>query len=687
MQYPLYFRTLTNHPIKMKVKQKTISKRQALKLYDFTKYPCINSSLEDIEGEEWIDIPKFDGYYLISNYSRIKALSRPVHSLRKGRQISYYTKERIVPQSLRGFYNEHTKGYIFSVQVNLNYERQQHLFLVNRLMYHVFIKKIDFENDELRIVHKDGDNLNNRIDNLESSNGTTIFYKSLKNNTRPTKPQKPEKIHNQIGVIKYDLQGNQIQHFSSVTEAAKAFKTKVCHLRKVLTNQVMQIKGFVLRYETDTYNGEYANFSKTKKVSQYTIEGILIKTYESVVQAYQETGIHKDTIAKSASMKNKFGRGFVWRYEGNNYSGDLTFNKPKIPVHQYEKGGKFIQEFESFLAAGKAVNVNSSGINACANGKVKTCGGYVWRLIDQPYHGEYKDHSREKAVTQLNQEGIIIGTYPSTMAAARATGIHQPTIHKWLTNNKPTPSGIFWRMATQEEIEKMPQNLFPPTKQDKISSFSVCQYTKSGEKLATFSSIFEASKVTGVKSYTIKKFINDPHYFKGRFIWRKEGEVYQGELKDTGSKYEAKIVTQYDLQGNKIKIFPSSFEATKSVSHSHSSIGLVLNGKLRSACGFIWQYGEGTDKLDLEAYYANFSSQNSRSKSVSCYDMEGNKIGFYKSLGEASRKHDISFLRISQAVNGKTKTASERIWIYENGPDKIDVANYLLNGEVKAKSI
>ena len=90
----------------MKFKQKIISKIKAVELFDLTQYPCMNNLLEDIEGEEWVDIPNFDGYYLISNYSRIKALSRPIQGLRNGRSITYHTKERIVTQSLKGIYNE-----------------------------------------------------------------------------------------------------------------------------------------------------------------------------------------------------------------------------------------------------------------------------------------------------------------------------------------------------------------------------------------------------------------------------------------------------------------------------------------------------------------------------------------------------------------------------------------------------
>ena len=38
------------------------------------KNPYQNRSLEDMKGEKWEDIPGLDGYFLISNFGRVKRL-------------------------------------------------------------------------------------------------------------------------------------------------------------------------------------------------------------------------------------------------------------------------------------------------------------------------------------------------------------------------------------------------------------------------------------------------------------------------------------------------------------------------------------------------------------------------------------------------------------------------------------
>jgi hypothetical protein len=157
----------------------------------------------------------------------------------------------------------------------------------------------------------------------------------------------------------------------------------------------------------------------------------------------------------------------------------------------------------------------------------------------------------------------------------------------------------------------------------------------------------------------------------GDFIWRKEGVEYHGELKDTLKVNERKIITQYDLQGNKLKVYSSIHEAKKTFKSNHSSIDEVLIGKRNNANGFMWQLGDGPDKIEVRK-----RAIDPRSKTVSCYDFEGNKRGCYKSIREASKVHKRSYVGIVNAVNGKAKSASELIWIFGDGPEKIDPEIY-----------
>jgi group I intron endonuclease len=67
------------------------------------------------------------------------------------------------------------------------------------------------------------------------------------------------------------------------------------------------------RHATISFNKK----TKTKRVNQYTREGLFIKSYESLITASQETGVSYNGISKCAcgNPKNPTCGGFVWKHE------------------------------------------------------------------------------------------------------------------------------------------------------------------------------------------------------------------------------------------------------------------------------------------------------------------------------------------------------------------------------------
>lgn len=50
-------------------------------------------------------------------------------------------------------------------------------------------------------------------------------------------------------------------------------------------------------------------------------------------------------------------------------------------IYQYSKNGDFIRAWDSISEASRILHIDGSGISACARGKYKTAGGYVWKYI------------------------------------------------------------------------------------------------------------------------------------------------------------------------------------------------------------------------------------------------------------------------------------------------------------------
>lgn len=48
-------------------------------------------------------------------------------------------------------------------------------------------------------------------------------------------------------------------------------------------------------------------------------------------------------------------------------------------VLQYDLNGKLIKEWPSYIKAAKELNIQSTGISDCVNGRLKTSGRFIWR--------------------------------------------------------------------------------------------------------------------------------------------------------------------------------------------------------------------------------------------------------------------------------------------------------------------
>lgn len=100
--------------------------------------------------------------------------------------------------------------------------------------------------------------------------------------------------------------------------------------------------GFRWKYSTDT--SPFAkNIRTQKKISQYDLEGHLVKTFESVKQAKEKHGpINVHRSIKTGSLAG----GYIWKNDTD--VGDQT-------VNQFDMNGVFVRSFPSMMHARKEV--------------------------------------------------------------------------------------------------------------------------------------------------------------------------------------------------------------------------------------------------------------------------------------------------------------------------------------------
>lgn len=114
----------------------------------------MDKEVKSREGESWRDISGYEGLYQVSNYSRVKSVSRTIEVYRDGVSHSRIYSESLMSASMRNTYPN----------VNLSRDGRIENFLIHRLVAQAFIPNPE----NLPIVnHIDGDTHNNHVSNLE----------------------------------------------------------------------------------------------------------------------------------------------------------------------------------------------------------------------------------------------------------------------------------------------------------------------------------------------------------------------------------------------------------------------------------------------------------------------------------------------------------------------------------------
>lgn len=109
-----------------------------------------------MNNEIWKDIPNYEEYYQASNYGRIRSLDRIIYmNHRNGKIAKHYFKGKILSTRINNI------GY---VKVDLTKNKNQKTFSVHRLVAETFIPN---PNSLPQVNHKDGNKLNNNVNNLE----------------------------------------------------------------------------------------------------------------------------------------------------------------------------------------------------------------------------------------------------------------------------------------------------------------------------------------------------------------------------------------------------------------------------------------------------------------------------------------------------------------------------------------
>ena len=128
----------------------------------------------------------------------------------------------------------------------------------------------------------------------------------------------PLRLHTKE-VIQYDLYGNELSRFMTVTEAAKAVDTSTTHISGACLGKYKTAMGFIWRYASNPLQ-EVPNTARSyKTIIQFDLNHNVIAEYLNGSEAAKATGFNRKCITNAClerqKGKNTTYKNFIWEYK------------------------------------------------------------------------------------------------------------------------------------------------------------------------------------------------------------------------------------------------------------------------------------------------------------------------------------------------------------------------------------
>ncbi len=132
------------------------------------------------------------------------------------------------------------------------------------------------------------------------------------------------------------------------------------------------------------------HYRRGHPIRQYTIDGQLVREWQSVSSAAAALDTYDADIRKAIHSHYKTAKGFRWAFVDDDHvlediasgAAHPARNKPgptSPRINQYTMDGTFIRAWESYDEIVQALGIRKPGISLCIHGAYNSYKGYVWR--------------------------------------------------------------------------------------------------------------------------------------------------------------------------------------------------------------------------------------------------------------------------------------------------------------------
>lgn len=267
-------------------------------------FPYQNLSLKNLPGEQWKDVPGFEGYYKVSSLGRIKSLARERPS-RWAKPIQL--PERLLRLKLTVNHNKTVQANLYTLLTTLYKDGYRCTYSVGRLVYHAFVAPFDLEDKSILIAYRDRDGRNLHYKNLYKSTISELKTESFKNG----------RSHSHLSILskpvtQFNEKGEPVAHFPSMYDATKKTGILTSAIADVAKGKDYACGGFFWRY------GRIKRKLNLSSIKHDRFE--LPQEHHSLIRKLDTKHIDHDHLAPYLNLSLQSMKGERWKdipgYEG-----------------------------------------------------------------------------------------------------------------------------------------------------------------------------------------------------------------------------------------------------------------------------------------------------------------------------------------------------------------------------------
>lgn len=263
--------------------------------------------------------------------------------------------------------------------------------------------------------------------------------------------------------------------------------------------------------------------------------------------------------------------------------------------------------------------------------------------------GDTSGYCRGKEVVKVDRFGNILETFESGADACRKNGISDTSLSSVLTSRTDKAYGYYWYYKNDIRIKD--NKIIDWECKDKY----VAKYSISGILLNIYSSLFDASENTKIKSSRISECCSGKRPIANGFQFKyfDTFESVPNKIKKYNSvRCQNKVVAQYSCFGDLLDIFDNRKIASKKLGISYVNIDKSCRNRTATTSNnYQFRYYDNYDvvdtKIDKCLKYSCWG------KVVAQYTFKGELVQTFNSVITASENLGISKVSIEDCCNGK----------------------------------